>query len=80
MYNKRLRSLRSSFPDQTTQSQRVKINLNEEDSSKHSSDINAPRNNFNIKPLKKIEESKSEVSNSKEEVKEIKFYFNDSSE
>ena len=34
---------------------------------------------FNIKPLKKIEESKFEVYWSKEKVKEINFYFNDSS-
>ena len=58
------------------------MDLNEEDSSKHSCsmDVDFPKNTFNIKPLKKNEESKFEVSSSKEEVKEIKFYFNDSSE
>ena len=50
------------------------------DSSKHNSDIDIPKNTFKIKPLKKIEQSKSEVSIREEEVKEIKFYFNHSSE
>ena len=40
-------------------------------------DVDAPKG-YNIKPYKKIEESKSEVSWSKEEVKEINFYFSDS--
>ena len=40
-------------------------------SSKHSSgiDVDVPKNTFNIKPFKKIDESKSRVSIRKEEVK-----------
>ena len=49
------------------------------DSSKHSNDINidVPKNTLNITHLKKITKSKFEVSNSEEDLNEIKFYFND---
>ena len=33
--------------------------------------VDVPKNTFKIKPLKNIEESKSEVSSSEEDVKEI---------
>ena len=67
MYNRRLRSSRSSSPDQTTQPLRTKKDLStKSDSSKHSSkiDVDVPKNTFNIKPLEEIEESKSEESKS----------------
>ena len=72
MYNKRLRSSRSPFLDQMALPLKAKKDLSmRSDSSKHSSgrDVDVPKNTFNIKPLKKIEESKSEVSNSEEEMK-----------
>ena len=42
-------------------------------------DVDVPKNTFNIKSLKKIEETRSEVSCSKEYMKETNFYFNVSS-
>ena len=49
------------------------------DSSKHSNDTNidVPKNTLNITHLKKIAQSKYEVYNSEEDLKEIIFYFND---
>ena len=41
--------------------------------------MDVPKSTFNIKSLKKIEESKSEVSRSKEYMKETKFYYKVSS-
>ena len=42
--------------------------------------MDVPKSTFNIKPLKKIEKSKSVVLSRKEEMKGIYFDFNDSSE
>ena len=47
------------------------------DSSKHGSDMDVLKNTFNIKPLKKIEESKFKVFSREDNVKEISFYFKD---